>query len=139
MDKVAETVTLEKLEEVAAELWSELPAGSVVWLSGELGGGKTAFARALVRAADGENARSPTYALVNHYVSPSGTLVHVDCYRLRHPTEATDLDFPELQRNACLLLIEWPEKAGEHAPPPNAHIRFTHVERQDIRLVERLL
>ncbi len=134
-----ENATLERLQELAAQLWLELPHGAVVWLSGDLGGGKTTFAKALVRAASGEAARSPTFALVNYYESPAGLLIHVDCYRLQNPTEAVELDFPDLQRDARLLMVEWPENAGAYVPRPDAHIRFGHIERRDERCVERLL
>ncbi len=134
-----ENATLERLEELAARLWCELPPGAVVWLSGDVGGGKTTFVKALVRAAAGEEARSPTFALVNHYESPAGVLIHVDCYRLRNPTEAVELDFPDLQRDARLLMVEWPENAGTYVPRPDVHIRFGHIERRDERRVERLL
>ena len=46
--------------------------------------------------------------------------MHVDCYRLRGPDEAVDLDFPGLQQQARTLLIEWPENAGCHAPQARA-------------------
>ncbi len=134
-----ETVTVERLEEIATGLWSELSPGSVIWLTGDLGSGKTTFAQAVVKAAGGEDARSPSFALVNHYASPAGSLIHVDCYRLRDSAEAIDVDFPELQREARLVLVEWPEKAGEHAPEPGAHLRFFHTGKRDERRVERLL
>ncbi len=136
--RTAETVTLEDLEHRAGDLWQELPAGAVVWLTGELGSGKTSFVQAVVRAAAGEEARSPTYALVHEYASPSGPLVHVDCYRLRDPAEALDLDFPELQRKARLLMVEWPEEAGGHAPRPDVHLHFAHTDQPEIRRLERL-
>ncbi len=139
MNVSAETVTVERLEEIAIELWSQSPHGSVIWLTGDLGSGKTTFAQGVVKAAGGEDARSPSFALVNHYTSPAGLLIHVDCYRLRDPAEAIDLDFPELQREARLVLVEWPEKAGEHAPEPGAHLRFSHTGKRDERRVERLL
>ena len=134
----AETLTLAQLEHLAAELWTELPSGAVLWLSGQVGGGKTTFAQAVLRAGAGEHARSPTYALVNHYTCPSGIVVHVDCYRLQHPSEAIDLDFQELLRHARLLLVEWPERAGEHAPEPWAHLHFAHADQPHVRLVERI-
>ena len=145
-------VTLDELERAAAALWVELPPGSVVWLTGELGSGKTTFVQALSQAAAAGEAHSPTFALVHEYPSPSGLLVHVDCYRLRDADEALDLDFAGVQQAARLLLIgtyrpidailslliEWPEQAGEYAPPPDAHLHFTHVEHPDMRRVERL-
>lgn len=117
-------------------MWRALPAHAVVWLSGDLGVGKTAFAQAITRAAGAQAARSPTYALVHEYTSPQGTVVHVDCYRLRTPDEAIDLDLAALRRRARLLLIEWPERAGAYAPAPDRHLRLHHVPDPDRRGLE---
>ena len=90
------------------------------------------------RAAAGPEPRRPTFALIHRYDSPSGVIGHVDCYRLRDPGEALDLDFPGLLRAARLLLIEWPERAGCYAPPADAHLHFEHGEAPDMRRLERL-
>jgi tRNA threonylcarbamoyladenosine biosynthesis protein TsaE len=138
MRVAARDLTLPQVQAYAATLWSELAPGSVVWLSGDLGTGKTAFVQALAAAADGEPARSPTFALVHEYPCPAGRLVHVDCYRLREPDEARDIDFPGLLRAARLLVIEWPERAGAHAPSPDAHLHFDYTDRAAERRLERL-
>ena len=130
--------TLSELEEAAARWWCTLAAGSVIWLSGDLGAGKTALVQALARAAGAEPARSPSFALVHEYPSPEGPLVHVDCYRLRRPEEALDLDLAALARRARLLVIEWPERASGYAPAPQLHLRLEHVERPDRRAVEQV-
>ena len=134
---VAETVTLDALERLAADVWRRQPAGAVVWLSGELGSGKTTFARAVTRAARAEPARSPTYALVHAYASPEGPVVHVDGYRMRHSDEAADLDLAALVRDARLTLIEWPERLGPWAPPADLHLTFAHDIVPDRRRVTR--
>ena len=133
-----EHVTLDGLRAIAASLWDELAPGSAVWLTGDLGSGKTTFVQAVAVAAGAEAARSPSFALVHEYESPHGMLAHVDCYRLRDPDEAIDLDFPGLQHDARLLLVEWPEKAGGYAPEPDAHLEFSHADDPDRRIVERL-
>lgn len=122
----------------AARLWHELSPGSVVWLSGELGSGKTTLVQAVARAAGAEPARSPTFSLVHYYTSPDGVIVHADCYRLRDPAEALDLDFPGLERDARLLLVEWPERAGGYAPKPDLRLRFAHTDDHDRRILERI-
>ena len=131
-------VSLADLEREAADAWRTLPAHGVVWQSGELGAGKTTFVQAVTRAAHAGAARSPTYALVHEYASPDGPVIHVDCYRLRTPDEALDLDLPELRRRARLLLIEWPERAGAYAPAPDLHLRLHHVADPDRRRLERI-
>ena len=126
--------TLTALEALGVELGRAWPTGSVVWLEGPLGAGKTTLVRAIAagRGIVGE-ATSPTYALVHHYEGPRGALYHLDCYRLRHPEEAADLDWETLLA-ADLLLIEWPERAGAWAPPATHHVRLAHAA-GDLRTV----
>jgi tRNA threonylcarbamoyladenosine biosynthesis protein TsaE len=131
-------VGLADLEREAADLWKTLPAGAVVWLSGELGAGKTTMVQAFARAAGAEPARSPTFALVHEYQSPDGTIAHVDCYRLRDPEEAVDLDLSELAGRCRLTLIEWPERAGRHAPRPQVHLRLSHDRQPALRRLEHV-
>ncbi len=132
-------VTLAEVSAEALELWREVPRGSVIWLTGDLGTGKTTFARALAEAANASPARSPTFSLVHEYETPDGFISHADCYRLKAPEEALDLDFPELQKRARLLLVEWPERAGQLAPPADVWLVFSHCEDPSLRLMERAL
>lgn len=122
----ARTLDLAALEAVGERLGATLPAGSVVWLQGELGSGKTTLARAILRGRGVTTAAtSPTYALVHHHQGPAGDCYHLDCYRLRHPDESADLDWETLA-TADLLLIEWPERAGAWAPRPTHLLRLAH-------------
>lgn len=133
-----QTVSLEDLDAYAAALWRQLSPGSVVWLTGELGAGKTAFVQALTRAAGAEPARSPTFALVHEYPAEEGVLVHVDCYRLQSPEEAIDIDFPQLVRQARLILVEWPERAGSLVPAADVHLAFGHTDVAGQRTISRV-
>jgi len=126
----------QEMEGEAAALWRRLPRGGVVWLSGELGSGKTTLVQALARSAGAGPARSPTFALVHEYPSPEGPLIHVDCFRLKHPEEALDLDLAVLAARARLLVLEWPERAGRHAPVADAHLRLAHTGDVDRRSLE---
>ncbi len=130
--------SLSQLEEAARGWWRSLPPGSVVWLSGDLGAGKTTLVQALARAAGAEPARSPSFALVHQYAAPEGMLVHVDCYRLKRPEEAIDLDLAALASQARLMVIEWPERAGPFAPAPDLHLRLAHTKGPDRRSVEQV-
>lgn len=92
--------------------------GDVVALYGNLGAGKTSFARAFVRAfhdRDDEEVPSPTFTLVQTYHGPRGALWHVDAYRLRDPDEILELGLDDAQPEG-ILLIEWPERLGPHLP-----------------------
>lgn len=133
------TVTLAEVRAEALELWREVPSGSVIWLTGDLGTGKTTFAQALAEAANASHARSPTFSLVHEYEGADGSIFHADCYRLKAPEEALDLDFPEMQKRARLLMVEWPERAGKLAPPADVWLVFTHCEDPSLRLMERAL
>ena len=126
-------VTEPELERCGEELGRALAPGSVVLLSGELGAGKTVLARAIVRGLGGSDAvSSPTYALVHHYHGSRGDIYHVDCYRLRHPDEAADLDWETLA-GADALLVEWPERAAGWVPEPSMHVRLSHLPGDDGR------
>lgn len=116
-------------------LAQSLEPGLVIYLRGELGAGKTTLARAIARSRGvGTDATSPTFGLVHHYRGPGGEIYHVDCFRLRHPDEAADLDWQTLTASD-LLLIEWPERAGAWAPPASVRLRISHVG-DDLRRVD---
>lgn len=110
-----------------------LPPGAVVLLSGDLGAGKTTLARAIIRGLGAcDPVSSPTYALVHHYHGARGDVYHVDCYRLRRPDEAADLDWETLA-SADALVVEWPERAGPWVPPASIRIRLSHVDDDETR------
>jgi len=98
-------------------LASALPGdvgGWVVLLSGELGAGKSALARAMIRALGHAGpVPSPTYTLVEPYALARGTVYHVDLYRVSDPGELEFLGWSDLRDG--LMLIEWPERAPELA------------------------
>lgn len=120
----------------ARAIGATLPPGAIVWLVGELGAGKTTFARGLLQGlgVSGEVA-SPSYALVHRYPTPGGIVSHVDCYRLTHPEEAQDLDWATISADQALI-IEWPERAGPWAPPPSMTVRLAHGADPDRRRME---
>lgn len=131
----APPLDLDGMTAAGARLGRELATGSVVWLEGPLGAGKTTLVRAITSGRGvAESATSPTYGLVHHYHGPTGEIYHVDCYRLRHPEEAADLDWETLM-SSDLLLVEWPERAGPWAPPPAVRVRITDAG-GDLRRLE---
>jgi tRNA threonylcarbamoyladenosine biosynthesis protein TsaE len=90
--------------------------GDVIALKGELGAGKTTFARAFIRArgADDE-VPSPTFNLVQVYEAGTATIWHFDLYRLRSPEEAWELGIEDAFGDG-ISLIEWPERLGHLLP-----------------------
>ena len=98
---------------LARRILASLPedfAGWTVLLSGELGAGKSTFARALIKAAGHEGpVPSPTYTLVEPYVLPRGNIYHIDLYRVSSEEELRYLGWKELD-DGCRL-VEWPDRA----------------------------
>lgn len=97
---------------LAADLSSFLRPHTYILLSGDLGMGKTVFARAFIRALMGDAdipVTSPTFNLVIPYDTPNGTIRHFDLYRLKHPDEVQELGLYETA-NTLASLVEWPER-----------------------------
>lgn len=116
-----------------------LEPGALLTLEGELGAGKTTFAQAVSRGLGvREPATSPTYALVHRYAGRRGPVFHLDCYRLRSPDEAADLDWQGLLAEGDAVIVEWPERAGAWLPPPSHRLRLTHLPDSDRRGLEVL-
>ncbi len=118
---------------------SALSRGSVLFLEGELGTGKTTLTQGLLAALGFEGlVSSPTYALMQLYPTPQGQVLHVDAYRVRHPQELWEMDLEMLSAEARLSILEW----GEHfyADFPEAPIlRLEHVRQgQTGRILTRL-
>jgi len=100
-----------------------LEPGLVIYLSGELGAGKTTLARGLLRALGHQGAvKSPTYTLVEVYEVSRLHLHHFDFYRFHDPREWIDAGFRESFDGRTVSLIEWPEKAAGQLPPADLRI-----------------
>lgn len=97
----------------------------LLFLSGELGAGKTTLAAALLEAlgAD-ETVRSPSYALIETYSLRAGLAVHVDCYRLSEPRELEQLGLRDYFTARTLWLVEWPEHVSAALPVPDLTLRL---------------
>ncbi len=103
------------VERLAQDLAFVLAAGDALALSGDLGSGKTTFARAFIRAATGDHdiqAPSPTFTLAQTYDAPRCRVTHYDFYRLQSPDELDELGL-EAALAEGIALIEWPERAGK--------------------------
>ena len=100
--------------ELGASLARELVTGDIVLLEGDLGAGKTALARAIIRSLAGDpdlEVPSPTFALVQPYDTPAGPVLHADLYRLGDPREVDELGL--LDNPQAIVLVEWAARAPE--------------------------
>jgi tRNA threonylcarbamoyl adenosine modification protein YjeE len=101
--------------------------GDLITLSGDLGAGKTTFARAFIRHIAGNDlieVPSPTFTLMQVYELPRFTLLHADLYRLSSADELTELGFDEL-REGAVTLLEWPDRAERVLPSDRLDIELT--------------
>ncbi|MEL7027138.1 MAG: tRNA (adenosine(37)-N6)-threonylcarbamoyltransferase complex ATPase subunit type 1 TsaE [Pseudomonadota bacterium] len=100
----------EATERIASHLADVLGPGDTLCLVGDLGAGKSLFARAIIRALTGEtDIPSPTYTLVQTYQAAEFTIWHTDLYRLSDPDEVAEIGLEDAFDTA-LCLIEWPDR-----------------------------
>lgn len=112
-----------------------------ITLHGDLGAGKTTFVRHLLRALGVEGRiKSPTYAVVEPYTVAVGAaslnIWHFDFYRFNDPDEWEEAGFRDIFASPGLKLVEWPDKAGPHLPPPDLglHIDMAEDDLRQVRL-----
>lgn len=121
---------------IAADMSAALKAGAKIWLSGEMGAGKSSFARGLLRALGYSQAiPSPTYTLIEHYDVAGWLIVHLDLYRLGDAQELAFLGLGDLA-DETIYLIEWAEKAHELLPPPDLELLFSyHADGRQLQII----
>lgn len=122
---------------MATALAPRLVPGDVVLLTGDIGAGKTHFARCLIQSLlpTPEDVPSPTYTLVQTYTVPTGELWHADLYRLTDTSEVYELGLIDAFVDA-ICLIEWPDRLGDLAPPDALHLTLAQGTADDERLLE---
>jgi tRNA threonylcarbamoyladenosine biosynthesis protein TsaE len=124
----AGVVDEEGLRALAVALAPVAREGGVVFLQGDLGAGKTTFARALLGALGvGERIKSPTYSLIESYRAGELDAHHLDLYRIADPGELEWLGLGDLVGQAALVVVEWPERGGDALPAPDLVIRLDHA------------
>ena len=111
-----ETITQEDLEQQAKILANSITAPVCIALWGEMGAGKSTFARAFIRSFLPDiEVPSPTFTLVQTYPTPKGEIWHCDLYRLATEDEVQELGLLEAF-NEAICLVEWPERLGDFLP-----------------------
>lgn len=120
---------------LAEDIMSILGAGDLLTLGGDLGAGKTTFARYLIRHLTGnvqEEVPSPTFTIIQHYDGQKFPIVHADLFRIQDASELEEIGWDESGENS-LVVVEWPERAGDTLPNDRLAITFSIAE-QDSRL-----
>lgn len=127
----------EETAQLARSIAPKLRAGDTLLLEGQIGGGKTHFARNLIHSliGDTEDVPSPTFTLVQTYEGPGCEIWHSDLYRLSHPDEVFELGLIDAFSDA-LCLIEWPDRLGDLRPESALTLGFSTTEMTQQRVID---
>lgn len=121
-------MTLTELEQWGRKLGAAASPPLLLAISGDLGAGKTTLAQA-VCAGFGvtDEVTSPTFALVHEYSAPRAPVFHLDLYRLEKPDDLTNVAWDDIVLERALVIVEWPERAGDRLPADALHIALEHA------------
>lgn len=119
--------SLRRTVAIAADFAHRLTPGSVVALEGDLGAGKTQFARGIVQGLGGDprSVSSPTFVLMNIYDTPRGKVYHLDAYRISGPEDLEAIGFEEILDQNGFVLVEWWQKVTEIIPQKHWKVSLT--------------
>ena len=121
-------LTLPELVAWGESLGRALTPPQLVAISGDLGAGKTTLIQAICRGYGvTEPVTSPTFALVHEYRAPRSPVFHIDLYRLERPADLTSIGWDDIVRAEALILVEWPERAGDRLPSAHVPIDLEHL------------
>ena len=116
------------IEVFANKFSSKLQVPLVIWLEGDLGAGKTTFARGLIHALGHKGrVKSPTYGLLEQYQVGPVQVIHMDLYRISDPGELEFLAVEDLLDEQTILLIEWPDRGEGWLPEPDFRVEFLYA------------
>lgn len=131
----SESDTAAIAEKLAAVIASQNLQAFKLYLSGELGAGKTTFSKYFLKALGVEETiKSPTYTIIESYVAGSFNIDHIDLYRIEEQ-DLYDLGF--LEDDHKIWLIEWPEKGGESLPEPDLLLVLERNESLSMQLLPK--
>jgi len=122
--------------EFAHSIAGRLAPGDVMLLQGDIGAGKTHFARCLIQSLleEPEDIPSPTFTLVQTYPTRLGEVWHADLYRLSHPDEVIELGLADAFSDA-ICLVEWPDRLGDLTPKTALTMLFSLSGSEETRKV----
>ena len=110
-------------EAFGGQLAAACKGGLLVFLHGHLGAGKTTLVRGFLRASGHSGpVKSPTYALIEPYITAYGNLYHLDLYRLADAEELEWIGIRDLFEDESICLVEWPERGAGILPEADVHI-----------------
>lgn len=130
-------------KEILGKISKKTDAAYVVFLSGDLGSGKTTTTKSIAKELGiEEDITSPTFVILKRYEIKKGefkNLIHIDAYRLKNFGELERLKFDEYMKDATnLILLEWPEMVPSENFKADMTLRFEHGEKENERKVDVL-
>lgn len=122
----------EETVDLARSLAEKYLAGACFYLEGELGAGKTVFAKGIASAfgVDPAQVVSPTFALVNRYGEGSLPVYHIDLYRIETKRELIELGLEEIEDERATMIVEWPEKLGRYKRTDAVNVRLEVLDEE---------
>lgn len=137
MEKTFISSSEAETQELAARIARAIPNGAVIALHGDLGAGKTVFARGFARALGIiEPITSPTFTIVQEYPCSAGRLYHLDLYRIDNADAALAFGVDEfLYGHKGATLLEWPERISPILPPSTIHVRIESSGEESARRI----
>ena len=130
------SLTQAELEAEGEALGRRLEPGELVTFEGELGAGKTTFIKAVTRGLGVTRpATSPTYALVHRYEAQKSPVYHIDLYRLDNESQLTNIGWDDILGERALVIVEWPERAGDRLPGDQLHIDLDYSPGDESRRI----
>lgn len=133
---IIQTHSATDTERAGGMLAQKLSPGSLVAFTGDLGAGKTAFCRGLIRAL-GYTGRvtSPTFAIVNEYETDLGRVCHFDMYRITDEDALYDIGWDDYFDGETILLVEWSENILDALPEDHITVDIRHGEGETDRII----
>jgi len=123
-------VTLKNIQSVAKKIWQQFQGKKVFAFHGYLGAGKTTLIHALCEARQVSSpVGSPTFSIINEYISPHGKIFHIDLYRLKDEEEAIRAGVEDCLYSGEICLVEWPERAPGIFSSDTIHLFIDTVDR----------
>lgn len=121
------TLAESEMRHWGCELGEAIAPPLVISITGELGAGKTTLAQAICEGYGvKESVTSPTYALVHRYDAARSPVYHVDLYRLDNESQLTNIGWDDILAERALVIVEWPERAGDRMPAGHLHIDLSY-------------
>lgn len=122
------TLDERELRKWGTDLGQAVRAPLVISLSGELGAGKTTLAQSICAGYGvAEPVTSPTYSLVHRYDAEGSPVYHVDLYRLDNELQLTNIGWDDILAERAVVIVEWPERAGDRMPDGHLHIDLEYL------------